>query len=321
MAPSTLRGRFVWHELLTTDTAAGIRFYGKVTGWKHEPYPELPGYSLILASRGPVGGTMLLPENAKAMGTPPNWLSYIGTSDVDATARQATSLGGKVIREPESISVGRFAILADPQGAVFAVYTPNLMDDADPKPLVGEFSWHELVTTDPAAAWSFYSTLFGWEKTTSMDMGAMGVYQMYGIPGLELGGIYKIPPGYPAPPNWLPYIRVTDAKKAASVSLKSGGSIINGPMEVPGGNWIAMGTDPQGAAFAVHSVTAAAGAAGAAGASKKAAPKKKAAAKPKKALARKKAVKKAAPKKKPVAKKKAAPKRKAAPKKKAGRRR
>jgi len=316
MPPSTLRGRFVWHELLTTDTAAGTRFYGKLTGWKHQPYPEMPGYTLLLAARGPIGGVMPLAEEAKAMGAPPNWLSYIGTSDVDATVRQATTLGAKVLRQPESISVGRFAVLSDPQGAVFAVYTPNLMDDAEPKAQLGEFSWHELVTTDPAAAWSFYSTLFGWEKTTSMDMGDIGVYQMYGMPGLELGGIYKAPPGYPAPPNWLPYILVPDAKKAASVSTQTGGKIINGPMEVPGGGWIAMGMDPQGAAFAVHSEAKAAASrqGGKAAAKKKPAAKKKAAPK-KKAVARK-----AAPKKKAAVKKKAAPKRKAAPKKKARRR-
>src|SRR5262245_31558055 len=123
-ATPNLRGRFVWHELLTSDTAAGISFYRKVAGWKTEPYADVPGYTLLLGSRGPVGGVMALPENAKAMNVPPNWLSYIGTPDVDATANQVSSLGGKVIMGPQDIPVGRFAILGDPQGAVFAVYTP-----------------------------------------------------------------------------------------------------------------------------------------------------------------------------------------------------
>jgi predicted enzyme related to lactoylglutathione lyase len=302
MAPPPLRGRFVWHELLTTDTAAGIRFYTKVTGWKTKPYPEMPDYTLLLGSRGPVAGAMPLPPEAKAMGAPPNWLSYIGTSDVDATAKQATTLGAKVYKAPANISVGRFAVLADPQGAVFGIYSPNLLDEQDPKPQLGEFSWHELATGDPVAAFSFYQQLFGWEKTRSMDMGPIGVYQIYGVPGLELGGIYKTPADYKAPPNWLPYIRIADAKKAASLTTQLGGKIMNGPMEVPGGDLIAMGSDPQGAAFAVHSLKAAA-TAGAAKkpAAKKAAPKMKAVSK------------KAAPKKKAVAKK--APAKKAAPKK------
>jgi predicted enzyme related to lactoylglutathione lyase len=307
MATPNLRGRFVWHELLTSDASAGMKFYGKVANWKTEPYPDVPGYSVFMAARGPSAGVMALPD------TPPNWLSYIGVADVDSTASQAVSLGAKLLRGPATIPVGRFAILTDPQGAAFAIYTPNLMEDSDPKPQVGEFSWHELVTPNPDKAWTFYSTLFGWEKTTAMDMGPIGVYQMYGVPGLELGGIYKTPAGYPAPPNWLPYIMVKDAKEATKTALKLGGKVMNGPMEVPGGGWITMGIDPQGAAFAVHSAASAA-------APKKPAPKKAAAKKtaPKKAAAKKSAAKKAAPKKKAVAKK--APKkaaRKKAPMKKA----
>jgi hypothetical protein len=311
MAPPPLRGRFVWHELLTPDTAGGIRFYTKITSWKTQPYAGMPDYTLLLGARGPIAGVMPLPPEAKAMGAPPNWLSYIGISDVDATAKQATTLGAKIYKEPTNISVGRFAVLADPQGAVFGIYTPNLLDEQDAKPQLGEFSWHELATSDPAAAFSFYQQLVGWEKTTSMDMGPIGVYQMYGVPGLELGGIYKMPADCKTP-HWLPYIRIADTRKAAGLTTQLGGKIMNGPMEVPGGDLIAMGSDPQGAAFAVHSLKAAAKAGAAKKpAAKKAAPKKKAVAK--KAVARK------APAKKKAAPKKAAAKKKAV--KKAGRRR
>jgi predicted enzyme related to lactoylglutathione lyase len=308
---TNLRGRFVWHELLTSDAEGGMSFYRKVANWKNEPYPDVPGYSVFMGKRGPVGGAMAMPE------MPPTWLCSIGTPDVDAMVNQAVNLGAKLKQGPADIPPGRFAILTDPQGAAFALYSPNLMDDADPAPQVGEFSWHELVTTDPDAAWAFYSELFGWEKTTAMDMGPdLGVYQMYGLPGLELGGIYKKPKNYPAPPNWLPYIMVDDAKKATATSNKHGGKVMNGPMEVPGGGWIMMGMDPQGAAFAVHSAAPAAGA-------RKPAAKKPAAKKPAAKKPAKKVAKKAAPKKKAVAKKsakkvmkKAA--KKSAPKKKAG---
>lgn len=314
MTASALRGCFVWHELLTTDTAAGLGFYTKVTSWKTQPYGDVPGYTLLLGSRGPVGGVMRVPDPS----IPPNWLSYIGTSDVEATASQATTLGGKVITPPTQIPVGRFAILSDPQGAVFAIYTPNLLDEKDPKAQLGEFSWHELVTTDLDAAWRFYQQLFGWEKGRAMDMGApVGVYQIFGMGGLDMGGIYRKPPDYPAPPNWLPYILVSDTRKAASLTPNLGGQIMMGPMEVPGGDLIAMGMDPQGAAFAVHSLAVAvkaekAGRAGKAGA-KKAAAKKPAMKKAAAGKAGKAGAKKASAKK--PATKKAAPKRKAAPRK------
>jgi hypothetical protein len=322
MSTVPLRGRFVWHELMTSDPTAGMSFYRKLTGWKSEPYADVPDYTMLVGPRGPVGGCMALPHEAGGAGVPPNWLSYIGTPDTDATARQAESLGGKVLRGPTSIPVGRFAIISDPQGVVFALYTPNLMDDSDPKAEVGEFSWHELATSNLDAGWSFYEKLFGWEKTRAMEMPDIGTYILYGLRGLELGGMYKLPPGFPAPPHWLPYIRIADVKKGVSTAQKLGAKFMVPPTEVPGGDWIAVGADPQGAQFAIHSSAAKPAA--------RPAPKKKAAAKKPARAAAKKAAKparKAAPrkkmamkpKKKVVAKKKAAPKKKGTPSRKVGR--
>jgi predicted enzyme related to lactoylglutathione lyase len=149
--------------------------------------------------------------------------------------------------------------LRDPQGAVFAALQPS-QSPSDAEPGLGDFSWHELATTDAAAAFKFYQQLFGWEETGAMDMGPdLGMYYMYGKGGRPMGGIYKKPndPQAPAhmqaPSHWLPYVLVTDAHKAADATKKAGGQVANGPMEVPGGDWIAVGIDPQGGAFAVHS--------------------------------------------------------------------
>ena len=112
-----------------------------------------------------------------------------------------------------------------------------------------------------------------------MDMGEMGVYQMFGRGGgIPNGGIMKPPPGAPA--AWMPYALVKDAKAAAATAAANGGKIVNGPMEVPGGDWIAQGMDPQGAMFSVHSLNPATQKA-AKPAKKKAAPAKKKAAKKK----------------------------------------
>ena len=188
-------------------------------------------------------------------GPKPQWFNYIGTPDVDATVRQAVELGGKVMRPAWDIpNVGRIAFLNDPQGATFAVMTPfptegNLPDPSD----LGSFSWHELLSTNWQTAWDFYSRLFGWHKTDSMDMGALGTYQMFGLNGQTLGGMFtksKMPSG---PPFWLAYANVRDSKRAAETITKLGGTVLNGPMEVPGGGWIVTAVDPQGAAFSVFS--------------------------------------------------------------------
>jgi uncharacterized protein len=329
MSDVTVRGRFLWHELQTTDPSSAVGFFTKVVGWKTQPMEGDPSYTLFMAgNHQPVAGLMLLPEAAKAMGAPPNWLTYMGTPDVDGTAKQAESLGAKILKAPADIpSVGRFAVLMDPQGAVFALYTPKqaLPDGA---PGVGEFSWHELATTDWRAALTFYQRLFGWEETSSMDMGPeMGTYQMYGRKGQTLGGMFTKPKQMPGPPSWLPYIKVADARKTAAKTATQGGKVINGPMQVPGGDWIAQAMDLQGAVFAVHSVTpkpaekASAAKAPAAKAPAAKAPAAKApAAKPAKKAARKSPAKKAAPPRKAVKKskgkakaaKKSAPKRGAA---------
>jgi len=318
---SDAKSRFVWHELLTTDTKAGGGFFSKLAGWKTEAAPNMPEYTLFKAGDRQVAGMMALPRDAAAMHIPPNWLSYVSTSSADDTSRKAEALGGKVLKAPADIpTVGRFAVLQDPQGAAFAVFQPAGAPPDGP-PTV-DFSWHELATTDWRAALSFYGSLFGWEATDSMDMGPeLGTYQMYGWKGETLGGMFNKPKQVPGPPNWLPYIKVEDATTTAVLVKKLGGKIVNGPMEVPGGSWIAQGLDLQGAFFAVHSdkpVVAAKPAAKKKPATAKAAAKKKPAAKKKTAAASK---KKAAPKKKVAPKKKAAPKRKPAKKVKRGKKR
>ncbi len=178
-----------------------------------------------------------------------------GTPDTDATAKQARALGGQVLSPPMDIpTVGRWAVLSDPQGAMFAAFTS--VGDApghDGAPGPGEFSWHELATTDADAAFDFYQQLFGWEKTDAMDMGPDGMYQMYGRNGLTVGGMFRKPAQMPGPPSWLHYALVDDVHARVETVKQLNGQVLNGPMEVPGGDWIAQLMDPQGAMFAIHS--------------------------------------------------------------------
>lgn len=261
MPQAQTRGRFVWHELLTTDPDGAQRFYTDVVGWttgqwQGEKTPDMPPYTMWMAGENPVGGVMELPADARNAGAPPFWVAYVSTPDVDKLAKQISDGGGTVIVPPMEIpGVGRFVMFNDPQGATLAGYTPEgEVPGAGDAPGVRWFSWHELATTDYEAAFDFYNGLFGWEKTESMDMGPAGVYQMYGLGGTTFGGMYNKPDDMPAPPNWLHYARVPDVHKAAERVKKLGGQILNGPMEVPGGDWIVQAMDPQGAMFALHHV-------------------------------------------------------------------
>ncbi len=248
-------GRFVWSELLTTDVEGAIKFYGETIGWETEAWQGgEKDYTMWVSKAGPIGGVMTLPQKAVEMGAPPHWLAHVSSPDVDATADQAKGLGASLLHGPEDVpDAGRFAVLADPQGAVFSIFTavgedpPKQESDG-----LGEVSWHELATTDQEAAFGFYEALFGWEKTDAMDMGEMGIYQMYGLGGTTLGGMFTKSEQMPGPPAWLLYVSVADVHATAEKIKEKGGTILNGPMEVPGGGWIAQCLDPQGAAIAIH---------------------------------------------------------------------
>jgi len=306
MSNAQVRGRFIWHELLTTDTAAAAAFYPKVVPWRTQP-SNMPGYTIFMAGGSQVGGLMALP--ADAAGTPAHWLTYVGTPSVDATVAQAQGLGARVCKAATDIpNVGRFAVLADPQGATFAVFTPS-GPPPGPAPATGSFSWHELATTDVAGALRFYGELFGWTQGVGHDMGAMGVYQLFEHGGAQVGGMCNTQ-GPSTPPSWLSYVHVADAGRAVAAAKSAGGRLLHGPVEVPGGSWIALFLDPQGGTFAVQeaprpaaqpkpatpkAVPAAKPAAAAPAAAKPAAAKPKKSAKKK--SAKKKAARKAAPKK------------------------
>jgi uncharacterized protein len=249
MSNAEIRGRFVWHELMTTDPQAAGAFYSKVLPWKTQP-SGMPDYTLWVAGKTQTGGLMAQPESARQSGAPPSWLIYIGTPDVDATAAAAERLGGKVLKAPADIpTVGRYAVLSDPQGATFAIFTPSA-SPAGGAPAT-DFSWHELATSDQQGALAFYSELFGWSRGPAHDMGPGGPYQLIEHGGTQVGGAYKLMDAS-KPPHWLTYIRVASVDRAAAAAKAAGGRVTQGPMEVPGGSRIAQILDPQGGAFAVH---------------------------------------------------------------------
>lgn len=187
------------------------------------------------------------------MGAPPHWMAHVQVESVDETTALAKKLGGKVHKEPTDIpTVGRFAVIGDPQGAFISIFTPkDPMTPHDPSKS-GEFCWNELVTSDSQSAFKFYTQLFGWKIIREMDMGAMGTYRVFGIGDKEMGGLMNIPQGASMPPSWIYYTEISDLDAALARAKKRGATVMNGPMDVPGGGRVAQLKDPQGAAFALH---------------------------------------------------------------------
>jgi predicted enzyme related to lactoylglutathione lyase len=254
VATSTLLGRPLWYELMTTDSKAAEPFYRDVIGWSSAPFEGSPQPYTMFSRSGnvPVAGLMTTPEG---MNAPPFWAMYVGVPKLEEAAAHIKRLGGKecspVIDVP---TVGRMQMMSDPQGAAFYIYEPATTEFApEGAPEVGEGSWHELMTTDAPAAMKFYTEVFGWQPSEAMDMGPLGTYQMFNRPHGMIGGMMNKPPELAhVPPNWQIYFRVPDINAAVDRIKANGGQILNGPMEVPGGDWIVNAMDPQGAAFALH---------------------------------------------------------------------
>jgi predicted enzyme related to lactoylglutathione lyase len=253
-------GKFIWCELMTTDAAGAEAFYTHVVGWKAQD-SGLPGidysYTVIGIGGADIGGILALPKEASEAGARPGWMGYVAVADADASAASIQAAGGAVHRPPADIpSVGRFAVVADPQGAVFNIMKPNppagSPDIQLPAPgAPGHVGWHELHATDREAAFAFYAGQFGWTKDEAFDMGGpAGVYQLFATGDAAVGGIVNKMPAFPAP-FWLYYFNVEDIDAAIGRLTEGGGKVMNGPHQVPGGSWIVHGLDPQGAMFAL----------------------------------------------------------------------
>jgi predicted enzyme related to lactoylglutathione lyase len=249
-----MHGQFVWYELTTPDPDGAQKFYPRFTGWGTQKFDD--DYTIWTTSGKPFAGIFRLGPEMRAQGVPPNWMPYVETDNVGKTAELAASLGGKIISGPSDIpGTGRYAVLQDPQGAVFGIYKSNGPSQAwDGTPVVGRFSWHELMTTDWKAAWEFYETLFGWERQGEMDMGGGNMYAMWGK-GRMFGGMFdRTPEMASMRPFWLVYIHVKDVGKAMDIATKAGAFVQRPRMDIPGGTIAILG-DPQGAGFALHDLT------------------------------------------------------------------
>jgi len=245
---------FVWYELMTPDVPAAAAFYSQVVGWRAED-SGMPGmtYTLFKVGEAQVAGLMATPGELQAMGVPPSWGGYVAVDDVDASEARVLAAGGKVIRPADDIpGVGRFAVVADPQGAAFSLFKPA-RNDPPPMPPAnapGTVGWHELRAVDGPAVWDFYATMFGWTKGEALPMGPLGTYQIFEIDGVPSGAVMTKEADQPAP-AWRFYTRVADIHAAAEHVRQLGGTLTMGPAEVPGGSWVLNARDPQGAVFAL----------------------------------------------------------------------
>jgi len=244
-------GRFAWYELLTTDMEAARTFYADVVGWGTQD-ASVPGnaYTFFRIGQTPVSGMMNLPEEVKRRGGSQCWIGYVAVDDVDASVGRVRQLGGSVYLPPTDVpGVSRVAVVTDAQMTTIALVkwlTPPEQPTAEGK--LGRVGWHELLAIDREKALAFYRALFGWQSG-GMEMSAGRSYQVVSVAGQAFVGISNKPEMVKLP-FWLFYFGVGDIDAAVERVKARGGRILEGPLELPGGQ-IARCEDPQGAMFAL----------------------------------------------------------------------
>jgi len=245
-------GTPIWYELMTADPDAAKTFYDAVVGWKVDTGAanDDMDYRMIATANGDnTGGMLKLDEKMKEGGARPGWFFYLGVDDVDAAVEKAKAAGAGVMVPPWTIDgVGRLAMLRDPQGIPFYVMRGDSPEDstAFDRTGMGKCNWNELTTDDQQGALTFYAEVFGWDYPEKMPMGEMGDYVFVEVAGQRIGAIMQRPKDGP-PANWRFYFRSPDVDAAAAAVKQRGGTVLNGPMEVPGGDRIIVINDPEGA--------------------------------------------------------------------------
>jgi predicted enzyme related to lactoylglutathione lyase len=243
-------GEFIWYELMTPDVPAALEFYGAVTGWQARRADNAAAeYHLLGTGKADIGG--VIRHGSDAPGGRAGWLGYIGVDDTDAAHAAIVKAGGAQHVPPTDIpGIGRFAVVGDPQGAIFYIMrgAVDARSTAFAPDTVGHCQWNELSTSDPAAALAFYGGCFGWTKGDAMPMGEMGDYQFLSHHGQTFGAVMALPPGGD-PSRWRFYFGVADIDAATAAVTGNGGVVQHGPTEIPGGFFMIIASDPQGAEF------------------------------------------------------------------------
>jgi predicted enzyme related to lactoylglutathione lyase len=246
----TSPGRFIRHDLMCTDIAAGTRFYGELFGW-HTSQLKVMGFTVVRLSVGAQVLGAIMPFD-KSHGYPSHWVPYVYVESVEDCCKRIHELGGDVCFGATDIPPGRFALVNDPQKALFSPFTPKGAAPAEPATPVraGVFCWDELLTNDVHGAKSFYTSLFGW-GSKERDRGPAGKYTLLLRGDGAIAGIMKMPADAPHPPLWLSYVAVDDALGTAARAQQLGGTIAAPPMDIPEVGRAAVLLDPTGATLAI----------------------------------------------------------------------
>jgi predicted enzyme related to lactoylglutathione lyase len=242
-------GRFVWHDLLTTDVSAAKRFYGDLFGWRFEDTRrgDRP-YVIARLPSGPVAGLVDVSGMADAG---QQWLSFMAVADIDKAVAGAQADGARVLVQRRDLPLARAAVVADPQGAPIglAQLRGSIPDPAQPTP--GHFFWQEYLAKDAAKAIEFYTRLAGYQPAISDSR--LGVEYHVLKKARGGAGLFQLPADVvDVQPNWLPYVLVDNPQDLAARVTALGGRILVPAAPERRNRSLVVIADPGGAPLALQ---------------------------------------------------------------------
>jgi predicted enzyme related to lactoylglutathione lyase len=247
-----LVGKVVWNDLITEDIDAARRFYGELFGWTFETSTRSGGREYVLARSGDVYVAGLVPVDPPADGSDlSRWVPYVSVADVDSSVSRAVADGGSVAVTPLDVSLGRVAVIVDPEGAVIGLARSDVgdPDDRTTAAAPGRIVWTEMLSDDPPTAAAFYESVVGYDVKTVQRRG--GIYTMLANRGIDRAGILRNPDA-DWDPVWLTYIGVADPAAAAARVESLGGEVLLAVSpEVREGS-LAVVADPSGAVLVLQ---------------------------------------------------------------------
>jgi predicted enzyme related to lactoylglutathione lyase len=241
-----------WVDLGAPDVAKAREFYGGVFSWAIEPGgPETGGYSVAeLGGRAVAGvGPKMAPPEAPTM-----WVTYLATSDADATVAKIKAAGGQLILEAMDVmDAGRMAVAVDPAGAVFGLWQARAFPGAQIVGKPGAMCWNEQMSHDFEGSKAFYAAVFGYEYNDTSDDSS---YATLRVGGRDVGGIGGFHGRLPADTavSWRVYFGATDTDASVARVQANGGSVIWEPVDHPYGR-LSTVADDQGARFSLLGIT------------------------------------------------------------------
>lgn len=218
-------GKVVWVDLVTPDLDSAKRFYSGLFGWTfRNAHAGKTAYSVALLDGLPVAGLFLRPLPAGEQ-RQPAWLTFIAVADIEVAKRTALEHGARIVSEPKSYPRrGRQAILADPEGAVFAVLASSSGDPADFLAVPGEWIWSSLMVKDPEKEAAFYQAVFGYDVFDLQNDDDVDhvILSTDDFARASVNAFHRDPARHR--PHWFNFVRVVDALRRPPGSLRWAGA-------------------------------------------------------------------------------------------------